>query len=282
MGLKTKFSVHPLFILFGIYFVATGKVFSFLVFSLSALLHEFGHYCKAQKLGYMLVKVQLMPYGAVIVGDISGIRFKDEISVAIAGPIVNLFIGFLCVALWWIFPDLYSFTQEIAIANFSLFFINLIPAFPLDGGRVLLAGLSCIIKRKKAVIICKTTSCLCVLGLIALFIVSAIKGQTNVSILFFAFFILFGAFSNGKDNKYVKYYSRFKQENIVKCSEVKTVAVGEKTTVKQLLNKIDGEYLYEVKVLNKKGETIKSFSPQKVLKILSEASLYDEIAKLNI
>lgn len=282
MGLKTKFSVHPLFIIFGIYFVAIGKVFSFLVFSLSALLHEFGHYCKAQKLGYMLVKVQLMPYGAVIVGDISGIRFKDEISVAIIGPIVNLFIGFLCVALWWIFPDLYSFTQEIAIANFSLFFINLIPAFPLDGGRVLLAGLSCIIKRKKAVVICKTVSCLCVLGLIALFIVSAIKGQTNVSILFFAFFILFGAFSNAKDNKYVKYYSRFKQENIVKCSEVKTIAVGKKTTVKQLLNRIDGEYLYEVKVLNEKGETIKSFSPQRVLKILSEASLYDEIAKLNI
>lgn len=282
MGLKAKFSVHPLFILFGIYFVAIGKVFSFLVFSLSALLHEFGHYCKAQKLGYMLVKVQLMPYGAVIVGDISGIRFKDEISVAVAGPIVNLCIGFLCVALWWIFPDLYSFTQEIAIANFSLFFINLIPAYPLDGGRVLLAGLSCLIKRKKAIVICKTASCLCVLGFIALFIISAIKGQTNVSILFFAFFILFGAFSNGKDNKYVKYYSRFKQENIVKCSEVKIIAVGEKTTVKQLLNRIDGEYLYEVKVLNNKGETVKSFSPQKVLNILSEASLYDEISKLSI
>lgn len=280
MGIKSKFSVHPLFISFGIYFVFVGKVFSFLTFSLCVLLHEFGHYCKAQKLGYMLVKIQLMPYGAVINGDISGIKFKDEIAVSIAGPLVNLCLGLLCVALWWLFPDCYSFTQEIATANFSLFFINLIPAYPLDGGRILLAGLSCRVKRRKAVIFCKTLSAVISVGLVVLFLASAIKGQSNLSILFFAFFVVAGAFSQGKDNKYVKFYSRFSREQIEKGAEIKILAVSDSTTVKQLLSKIDGEYLYEVRVVGEGGKTIKSFSPERVLEILSEENIYAKLAKL--
>lgn len=280
MGIKWKISVHPLFILFGIYFVLVGKVFSFLTVTLCALLHEFGHYVKAQKLGYMLVKIQLMPYGAVICGDISGIKFKDEIAVAIAGPLINLCLGILCVALWWLFPDTYAFTEEIATANFSLFFVNLIPAYPLDGGRILLNGLSCLIKRKKAVVICKTLSVVISIGFMVLYIVSAMRGESNLSILFFAFFIVAGAFSFKKDNNYVKFYSRFKKEQIEKGAEIRIIAVSEKTTVKQLLKKIDGEYLYEVRVLNGGGRTIKRFSPERVLEIVSEESIYTKLVKL--
>lgn len=277
MGIKGKFSVHPLFILFGIYFVSVGKVFSFLTVTLCALLHEFGHYCKAQKLGYMLVKIQLMPYGAVISGDISGIKFKDEILVAVAGPMVNLCLGLLCVALWWIFPDIYAFTEEIATANFSLFLVNLVPAYPLDGGRILLAGLSLIIKRKKAVFICRTVSVLISAGFIVLYVLSVVKGGGNLSILFFAFFLIAGTFSSGKDNRYVKYYSRFKKELLEKGAEIKIIAVGEKTTVKQLLKKIDGEYLCEVRVLNGNGKAIKTFSPEKTLDILSGENIYTKL-----
>lgn len=280
MGIKGKFSVHPLFILFGIYFALIGKVFSFLTVTLCALLHEFGHYCKAQKLGYMLVKIQLMPYGAVISGDISGIKFKDEILVAIAGPLINLCLGILCVALWWLFPDTYAFTEEIATANFSLFFVNLIPAYPLDGGRILLNGLSFLIKRKKAVIICKTLSVVISIGFIVLYIISAMRGESNLSILFFAFFIIAGAFSFKRDNKYVKFYSRFKKEQIEKGTEIKIIAVSEKTTVKQLLKKIDGEYLCEVRVLNDSGKAVKTFSPEKTLEILSGENIYTKLSDL--
>ena len=139
---KLKIKVHPLFIIFGIYFAFTGKVFSFLIFTFSALIHELGHSLKAQKVGYRLINVTLMPFGAVIKGDISGMNYKDEIAVSLAGPLVNLVVGVVLVALWWVFPESYPYTELAVVASFAICFINLIPAFPLDGGRVLLCTLS--------------------------------------------------------------------------------------------------------------------------------------------
>ena len=47
--------VHPLFIIFGIYFAFTGKVFSFISYTLCACIHELGHSIVAEKLGYRLI-----------------------------------------------------------------------------------------------------------------------------------------------------------------------------------------------------------------------------------
>ena len=47
-----KISIHPLFFIFGIYFALTGKVFLFLNFTLTALIHEIGHSITAERLGY--------------------------------------------------------------------------------------------------------------------------------------------------------------------------------------------------------------------------------------
>ena len=52
---KLKFKIHPLFFIVGIYFVAIGKVFSFLVYTLCALIHELGHSLMAQKCGYTFI-----------------------------------------------------------------------------------------------------------------------------------------------------------------------------------------------------------------------------------
>ena len=61
---RLKVSIHPLFFIFGLYFALTGKVFSFLIFTLTAVIHEFGHafvsdrlgYCKNQKRKYFAAK----------------------------------------------------------------------------------------------------------------------------------------------------------------------------------------------------------------------------------
>ena len=129
---KLKFRVHPLFILFGIYFAFTGKVFSFLTYTLCALIHEMGHSISAEKSGYRLVNVTLMPFGAVVKGDISGMGYKDEIRVALAGPVINFCIGVSILALWWLFPETYPYTEIAVTANFALCFINLIIPLEID------------------------------------------------------------------------------------------------------------------------------------------------------
>ena len=98
-----KFSIHPLFLAFGIYFAFTGKVFSFIIYTLSAVIHEVGHYNQSEKLGYGLKKIVLMPYGALIQGDLDGVRYKDECKIALAGPLYNFLIAIFFIAFWWVF-----------------------------------------------------------------------------------------------------------------------------------------------------------------------------------
>ena len=117
-------SVHPLFLLAGIYACFTGSLPLYLGAVAVALQHECAHSFAAAKLGFRLNKIVLMPYGAVIRGDLSGISLKDEIAVAAAGPLCNLFTALLFVSLWWLFPDIYPYTE--AAFYLSLYILSLI------------------------------------------------------------------------------------------------------------------------------------------------------------
>ena len=132
-----KLRIHPLFYAFGLYYALTGRIFIFIIYTITALLHEVGHSFIAEGLGYKLDKIILMPYGAMISGNLNGLKVKDEIKVAIAGPTINFLVAVFFVALWWIYPMSYAYTDIIAISNFTLAFINLLPVYPLDGGRIL-------------------------------------------------------------------------------------------------------------------------------------------------
>ena len=85
--------VHPLFLIFGAYYALTGKILIFIIYTLSAVVHELGHSFAAAGLGYRLNKITLMPFGAVASGDIDGLKLKDEIKIALAGPLINLAIA---------------------------------------------------------------------------------------------------------------------------------------------------------------------------------------------
>ena len=79
---KLRIKIHPLFIIFGIYFAFTGKVFSFLTYTLCACVHELGHSLAAEKFGYRLKNVTLMPYGALVSGDMTVDKVISELQKA--------------------------------------------------------------------------------------------------------------------------------------------------------------------------------------------------------
>ena len=79
---KPLFRLHPLFLIVGIWYACTGELFLFLLSALVAIQHECAHAFASARLGYKLNKIVLMPFGAIIDGDLQGISFKDEILVA--------------------------------------------------------------------------------------------------------------------------------------------------------------------------------------------------------
>ncbi len=119
------------------------------------VLHEFGHALTARRYGVVTRDIILSPIGGVARMERMPEKPFHEFVIALAGPLVNLVIGLaLAVYLYLftdrIFPEVVDFQfkeaeefmRYMTMMNFLLFGFNLIPAFPMDGGRILRAILS--------------------------------------------------------------------------------------------------------------------------------------------
>ncbi len=272
---KLRFKIHPLFIIFGIYFAFTGKVFSFLIFTFTAVIHELGHYIASEKYGYALKRIILMPYGAIIEGNSLDIRFKDEIFIAIAGPLINLVVAICFIAIWWIFPITYPYTELAVFSSLSICLINLLPCYPLDGGRVLLSILSLKLKRKIALKIVRILGVIIsVLG-VGLFVYSAFT-KVNFSLLFFSLFILVGAISQSKDGEYFKIFENFKFKRVTSPIEIKQIIISGEQLVRKLYPQINSEYYYVITVVE--GNKKLTLEGEKLYALLSTQSGYEVLS----
>ena len=272
-----RYSVHPLFFVVGFYYALTGRIFVFLTYVFTAVIHETGHAAMAGRAGYRLSKITLTPFGAVASGNIEGLKFYDELFIAAAGPAVNLAVGLLFVAFWWIFPETYAFTDIAAEANFTLAAVNLIPAYPLDGGRILSALLSIKIGGERASKICKAVSVFLALLLIAGFVFTLFY-TPNVSLLIFAVFVLVGAFDRGKENKYVKINSVMGEEKLCRGVPVKRQAVSKNVTLKTLIKIVDPAAINEIDVYD--GDRfLKRLGQKEITKILGSGDIYATIER---
>ena len=77
--------LHPLVLLLGVWYAVKGDLFLFLMSTLVALQHECAHAFAAAKLGYKLNAVVLMPFGAVIDGDLRSISLKGDADQIVGG-----------------------------------------------------------------------------------------------------------------------------------------------------------------------------------------------------
>ena len=257
-----KIAVHPLFYAFGVYYALTGRIIVFIIYTACAVMHEIGHSIAAANTGYRLDRITLMPFGAVVKGDIDGLKLKDEIKIALAGPFLNLVVGLFLVACWWIFPTLYAFTDTVCQANLSLALINLIPAFPLDGGRVLSAAVALKWGKSVSSAVCKITGVAISLLLFLAFLITVFSG-VNLSLLFFALFVCFGAFGKAKDNKYIKLYTAVWVKNLKRGAIVKRQAVDKSVLVKKVMSMLDETAVNEIDVYEK-DKKVATLSPRKL------------------
>lgn len=158
------FWLLPLFVLFagigaGVGTIAFDLLFVFAVFGCVAL-HEVGHALAAAAYGIRTRHITLYPIGGVAALEGMPKLPLQEVVVALAGPAVNvmiatgLFVGTIAagiVAPWAPTRDVVVlFVHQLFWANVVLCVFNLLPAFPMDGGRVLRALLALRMTRTRA------------------------------------------------------------------------------------------------------------------------------------
>ncbi|HEX4953554.1 MAG TPA: site-2 protease family protein [Thermoanaerobaculia bacterium] len=131
-------------------------------------LHELGHSVVARGFGIPVREIVLMPIGGVALFTRMPRKPLQELLIAVAGPAVNVVIAALLTTalLAWqgalpfstagltaaqlTNPSLLTFLHWLLIANVSLVLFNLIPAFPMDGGRMLRAVLAWLLGFRQA------------------------------------------------------------------------------------------------------------------------------------
>jgi len=127
-----------------------GILFIVLLF-LCVLLHEFGHVFAARRYGVQTPDITLLPIGGVARLELIPEKPSQELVVALAGPAVNVVIAVLLFLGLGTLPSAeslevqnpgVSLVARLAMVNVFLVLFNLIPAFPMDGGRVLRALLA--------------------------------------------------------------------------------------------------------------------------------------------
>ena len=149
--LGTDVRIHVTFLLLLLFLALTqgsmGALFIGLVF-FCVLLHEFGHVLAARRYGIRTPDITLLPIGGLARLERMPRRPMHELVVAMAGPAVNVLIAFVLLVALGGFPNMgMDFTLDsprhllegLLVANVWLVIFNLIPAFPMDGGRILRA-----------------------------------------------------------------------------------------------------------------------------------------------
>lgn len=174
----------------------TSLLFIIAIFG-CVLLHELGHAFAAQQFGISTRDITLLPIGGV--AALEGIPRVplQELWIVAAGPLVNVVIALMIFAIQVMGAPgnsaVYQFFYQLMIANVALVLFNLIPAFPMDGGRIFRSLLALKLRYVMATAIATRTSQFCAVafGLLGLF-----SGQ--LLMLLVALFVYFAARSENR------------------------------------------------------------------------------------
>jgi Zn-dependent protease len=160
--------------------------------------HEFGHALTARRFGIQTKEITLLPIGGIARLERMPREPMQELWIALAGPAVNvgiaaLLLVWLIAADWWrpvheigiMGAD--AFLERLLMVNLFLVFFNMLPAFPMDGGRVLRALMATRMDYSRATILAASIGQAMAIGFAFLGLF------TNPLLLLIAFFVWVGA-----------------------------------------------------------------------------------------
>lgn len=111
-----------------------------IIFFLSVLIHEMSHAVVSNRLGLPVKSITLFVFGGVANLTRDPDSAKQEFLIAVVGPITSLVLGLLFAAVWGALYQVNTgfagIALNLAVINVSLAVFNMLPGFPLDGGRV--------------------------------------------------------------------------------------------------------------------------------------------------
>lgn len=194
-----RFRIDLKIFLFIALFYATKQIEVYAMIMFFAIIHEFGHLLVGVLLGMKPKKMEIMPYGVSIAFELTPKDYNKKIKmgnqlqikkilVALAGPITNI----IMIAIVLQMKVEFFKTLMMLYSNVLLILFNLLPIYPLDGGRVIKGILHIFLGRIKAERLVNYLSFITLL--MVTFIASIAVYQTENIAIFFIVLVLWGIF----------------------------------------------------------------------------------------
>jgi len=247
---KIRFVLHPTFFIVMFFYFLVGDIFVFIQYIIVLLLHELMHATIARRLGYKMNKIVLYPFGVSLSGEDDEFSPRDEIKISLAGPVLNLLLCVICFALWWIEPISYYYTSVFCTVNVVCGLFNLLPVFPLDGGRICLAILSIFFDRKQSVKIIKgVTAVFCTLLLLLCFASVFVKFNISFGIMSIVLFV--SVLFEDRQTAYLRICNmKFREKKLRRGIIEKVLVVDENASLSVALRHISSSFMLKFKVVD--------------------------------
>lgn len=235
----------------------------FLALFICVILHEYGHALAARGYGVRTADILILPVGGLARLEKLPERPIQELVVAIAGPAVNLVIlmiglGYLWLsgtgfdALWQLQsqpqPSPSNLIPQLILINGALFTFNLVPAFPMDGGRILRSLLAMVMPKIRA------TEWATRIGMVvsAIFILLGISSG-NLILAFVGIVVLYLAQT---ENRAVRMMEDIKVAHAEDLAERDFIVMDDWRTVGDAIDRINGQRVNVIVVRDTFGESI--------------------------
>jgi stage IV sporulation protein FB len=264
-----KFSIHPSF--FFIFFLALfhGFLYDVILLFVIVIIHELGHACTALSYGWRVRRIELLPFGGVAEMDEHGNRpIKEEALVIIAGPLMNVIM--IGMTYFCLYTGLWStaFAYQFLEYNLMILLFNLIPIWPLDGGKALQLLLCLSLPYKKAIKTSLLLSSICFL-IYVFAIISFFPYYFSLWIV--ALFLLISQWLELKQThfQYMRFLIDRHQNRVKKKKEVEVVSlvIQPNQLVKEALELMFRHKSHYFCLINKKGELQHVISEQELLEV---------------
>lgn len=278
--------VNPFFLLLLLLTALFGRIVPMLlVFSL-VVWHETAHTLAALYYGLRVSEIELLPFGGVArIDDLLQLEPSIEAVVAIAGPASNLIL----LGIVWFVNRYYSINPEwldfFVQANAGMAFINLLPALPLDGGRILRSKLMTKLGFRAATEKAASIGQIIAVLLICLGFVGFVLFDYFSALIFvvLGFFVYISAQKEKHNAVYVfmRYLTLKKREvRLKRVMLVKELIATSETSVGEVLHHFTPSYYHLVWILDPEGELIGVVTEFELITDLLENGIHGKLNRL--
>jgi Zn-dependent protease/CBS domain-containing protein len=264
-----------------------GVLVTLILFTV-VLLHELGHSVAALAFKIPVKDITLLPIGGMARLEKMPEKPLQELIVALAGPLVNVVLAVLLLPVVMVLmyveqvpltnnllnqPGLLGLSFFLLVVNISLLLFNMIPAFPLDGGRVFRATLGFFISYERSTRVAVVVGRFLAVGL-GLF---ALFGQQ----FWLAIISLFIFFAGGQEGMAVAARSKLRQLQVSQVLGRNPIILSPQDTVGQAASLVNNNYQTNFAVLDPlSGQLVGFTSSGHIAQVMAQGEWYRRVAEI--